>query len=81
MIAVSIGGSVSFFVLMLVVIAMLALPLYTIIDAATRSSEAFRAADSNKTLWIVLPFFFGILAAIVYLAAIRPKLKAASQYP
>jgi uncharacterized membrane protein HdeD (DUF308 family) len=81
MIAVSIGGSVLFFVLMPVIVALLALPLYTIIDAATKSSDAFRAADSNKTLWIVLPFFFGFLAAIVYLTAIRPKLKAASQYP
>ena len=54
------------------------LPLFCIIDAATRSSEDFVKADSNKTLWVVLPFVFGILAAMVYLAVIRPKLIAVS---
>lgn len=60
----------------IVAITFFVLPLYCIIDAASRSSEVFERADSNKTLWIVLPFVFGILAAIVYLAAVRPKLKA-----
>jgi hypothetical protein len=62
----------------LMLCAVLVLPLYCVIDAATRSSQDFLRADSNKTLWIVLPLIFGILAAIVYLAAIRPKLKALS---
>jgi hypothetical protein len=60
-------------------ILLVGLPLYCIIDAVNRSSEDFLAADSNKTLWVVLPFVFGIVAAIVYLAAIRPKLEALHQ--
>ncbi len=67
------GGFIIIILLMFIVFA--GLPLYCIIDAATRSSDEFTKADSNKTLWIVLPFVFGIVAAIVYLAAIRPKLK------
>ncbi len=63
----------------LVFIVLLVLPLYCVIDAAKRSSVAFEKADSNKTLWIVLPLVFGILAGVVYLAAVRPKVKALSQ--
>jgi hypothetical protein len=55
------------------------LPVFCVIDAAGRSSEDFRKADSNKVLWILLPFFFNIVAAIVYLGVIRPKVKAAAQ--
>ena len=55
------------------VIVLLAMPLYCVIDAAMRSSRAFESADSNKTLWIVLPLVFGFIAAIVYLVAVRPK--------
>jgi hypothetical protein len=62
----------------LMLCAVIVLPLLCVIDAATRSSEQFIMADSNKTLRIVLPLVFGILAAIVYLVAIRPKLKAVS---
>ena len=54
-------------------IVLLAMPLYCVIDAAMRSSRAFESADSNKTLWIVLPLVFGFIAAIVYLVAVRPK--------
>ena len=54
------------------------LPLFCVIDAASRNSQDFVRADSNKTLWIVLPLVFGFLAAIVYLVAIRPKLKVLS---
>ncbi|MHB1172427.1 MAG: hypothetical protein ACYCZY_08010 [Lacisediminihabitans sp.] len=67
---------VALLVFVIVAIAFFVLPLYCIIDAASHSSENFEKADSNKTLWIVLPFVFGILAAIVYLVAVRPKLKA-----
>jgi|ERR1035437_1446559 ribose/xylose/arabinose/galactoside ABC-type transport system permease subunit len=67
------GGFIVITLMMFIVLV--GLPLYCIIDAATRSSDEFAKADSNKTLWIVLPFVFGIVAAIVYLAAIRPKLK------
>jgi hypothetical protein len=63
----------------LVLVCVIGLPLYCIIDAATRSSDDFRAVDSNKTLWVVLPFVFGIIAAIAYLVAVRPKFKIPRQ--
>lgn len=63
----------------IVAIAFFVLPLYCIIDAVSRSSQDFERADSNKTLWIVLPFVFGIFAAIVYLVAVQPKLRAAAR--
>ncbi|MHB1209142.1 MAG: hypothetical protein ACYC1I_05485 [Acidimicrobiales bacterium] len=76
--AVVFGPAITIIALAMFVVvafAFFALPLYCIIDAESRSSEDFERADNNKTLWIVLPFVFGILAAIVYLVAVRPKLK------
>jgi hypothetical protein len=61
-------------------LALIGLPLFCIIDAAQRSSLDFQRADSNKVLWIVLPLLFGVLAAIVYLVAVRPNVKAAASY-
>ncbi len=49
------------------------LPLFCIIDAAKRSSDAFRLIDSNKGLWIVLPLVFPFLGAAAYLVAVRPR--------
>jgi hypothetical protein len=70
---------VALLVFAIVAIAFFVLPLYCIIDAASRSSEAFDRADSNKTLWIVLPFVFGIRAAIFYPVAVRTNLRAVSR--
>lgn len=64
---------------LVLLLAFLGLPLYCIIDAAGRSSEDFRKADSNKVLWIVLLFYFTFVAALIYLAVIRPRVKAAAQ--
>jgi hypothetical protein len=61
-------------------LALIVLPLFCIIDAAQRSSLDFQRAGSNKVLWIILPFVFGVLAAIVYLVAVRPNVKAAAHY-
>jgi uncharacterized membrane protein YwzB len=62
----------------------LGVALWALIDAAIRPDAAFRAAGQSKVLWIILPivgiFLFVIVGGIlgvVYLAAIRPKVKAA----
>ena len=73
---IAIVGIVVVLVVLPLLVASLALPLYYIIDAAKRSTADFENADANKTLWIVLPFVFGIVAAIVYLAVVRPKLRS-----
>ncbi len=63
--------SIIFVTLAVVIVA--GLPLFCIIDAAKRTSDAFRLIDSNKTLWIVLPLVFPFLGAAAYLVAIRPR--------
>lgn len=54
-----------------------ALPLWAIVDAATRPDWAWTAAGQSKVLWIILPIVgslscVGWILAIVYLAVIRP---------
>jgi hypothetical protein len=66
-------------ILVFALVLVVGLTLYCIIDAVKRTSDTFRAADSNKTLWIVLLFVFHFFASIVYLVAVRPKLKVAHQ--
>ena len=51
------------------------LPIWGILDAATRSEPAWRAAGHNKLAWIIVQVFLGGIGAVAYFAAIRPKLK------
>ncbi len=60
------------------------LALWALIDAASRPDEAFRQAGQSKVLWIILPIvgfvllgFVAAILGIVYLAAIRPKVREA----
>lgn len=69
----------------LAAVAAVALPIWGIADAALRPSDAWRSIGQNRTVWIalqlVLTFVFGIglIVALVYLLAIRPKLAAAGR--
>ena len=65
-------------------LASLALVIWGVVDAASRSDAAWAAAEQNKVLWIALQaggFLLGaaggLVMAIIYLAAIRPKVQAA----
>jgi len=67
----------------LAVLVGLGLPLWAVIDAASRPTAAFTPARSSKGMWIALiaVFWFltgivGLVLAVVYLAAIRPRLAA-----
>lgn len=51
--------------------------IWGFLDAVVRPGWAFRAAGSSKTLWIVLPILLGGIPALIYLAAVRPRVKAA----
>jgi uncharacterized protein involved in exopolysaccharide biosynthesis len=69
--------------ILVVTIVSVGIPLWAIIDAATKPSVAFRAAGSSKVMWIALivvfSFFTGIIGlilAIVYLSWIRPRVQA-----
>ena len=60
--------------------------LWALIDAATKPTWAWEAAGQNKTLWIVLfvvglicTGLVGLVAAIIYLTSIRPKVLAAAE--
>lgn len=73
-------------VFILLGLAFLVVPIWTIIDAAGRPAWAFERAGTNKTLWIVLPIvgvilcgLLGLVAGIIYFASTRPKVIAASQ--
>ena len=68
---------------LLVLIVGLVVPVWAIVDAASRPSGAFSAAGSSKTMWIVLIVvgwlvtgLIGIILALVYLVSIRPRVRA-----
>jgi hypothetical protein len=70
-------------IVLVVVFIGFGVPLWAVIDAASRPSAAFAAARSSKALWISLiaVFWFltgiiGIVLAAVYLGAIRPRVAA-----
>jgi hypothetical protein len=61
----------------------LVIPLWAIVDALSRPSGAFKAAGSSKGMWVALILVFwlltgliGVVLAVVYLAAIRPRVRA-----
>jgi hypothetical protein len=65
----------------LIVLAFIALPIWALIDAASRPDAVWTAADQSKTMWIVLlvigiliVFPVGIIVALIYLLSIRQKL-------
>ncbi len=64
-------------------VAMLIVPIWALIDAITRPTGAFAAAGSSKGMWIALILLFsiftgviGLVLSIVYLASIRPRVRA-----
>jgi hypothetical protein len=72
-------------ILVVVTLVGVAVPLWAIIDALIRPAAAFRAAGSSKALWVTLVLVLwlltgvlGLLLAVVYLAAIRPRVRAAT---
>ncbi|MGP0032597.1 MAG: DUF2516 family protein [Acidimicrobiales bacterium] len=72
----------------LVIFASFAVTVWAVADAISRPSMAFRAARSSKAMWIALiaVFYFftlivGTVLAVVYLAAIRPRVRAVSGGP
>ena len=73
------------FIVLIVMVAGLLVPIWAIADAASRPTGAFVAAGSSKALWITLIVVFwlvtgivGFVLAVVYLASIRPRVKAIS---
>ncbi len=70
---------------LLAIILPIAVALWALIDALVRPAWAFRAARQYKALWVILPivglwlaFIPGGILGVVYLVAIRPKVRRAT---
>jgi len=80
-------GDVSYALLSLIALVALAVSIWGIADAASKSTEAFSAAGSSRKMWMMLLVFFtlaldviGVILAIVYLALVRPRVRAVQQH-
>jgi hypothetical protein len=67
---------------LLLIVVFLVVPLWAIIDAATRPTPAWQAAGQSKPLWLsliivttLLTGLIGLILSIVYLIVIRPKVR------
>ena len=70
-------------IILLVALVFIVIPISAIVDAISRPGATFTAAGSSKGLWIALLVIFwiftgiiGLVLAIVYLASIRPRVRA-----
>jgi hypothetical protein len=77
------SGALMGLLITLFALASLGVTIWAIADAASRPSGAFTAAGSNKVMWIVIiavgwlvTGVVGLILACVYLASIRPRVKA-----
>lgn len=65
-------------------IASLFVVVFAVLDAAGRPESEFAAIQQSRTLWIVLPIVLtlltlgtgGLIAGLIYLISIKPKLNA-----
>ncbi|MEZ5142903.1 MAG: hypothetical protein R2726_10350 [Acidimicrobiales bacterium] len=79
----STGVAVGLLIVYLVIsIAFLAFYIWTLLQILKPSDAAWQASGQNKGLWIGLWVFglvcgFGLIIALIYLFAIRPKVQAA----
>ncbi len=70
---------------LLIVLLVLALPLWAIIDALSRPAEAFYTAGSNKTAWVIVLLVatfvlgIGLFLAAFYLISVRKKIRQQMQ--
>ena len=70
---------------LLIVLVVLALPLWAFIDAISRPAVAFYAAGSNKTAWVIVLLVatfvlgVGLFLAAYYLLGVRRKVRQQMQ--
>jgi len=72
--------------LLVILLVVWGLPLWAIVDAASKSREAFARAGSSKTGWIVVIAAaalllgpVGMFLAAIYLFWVRPKVNRAAR--
>jgi flagellar basal body-associated protein FliL len=74
---------VGFFVLLALVIP--ALCIWAAVDASGKPDWAFEAAQTSKTLWIVLPIvgifvcLVGLIASIMWFSTYKPRVEQAAR--
>lgn len=68
---------------LLIALVTLIVPIWALVDSISRPRRAFTAAGSSKGMWIALIVLFwlftgiiGVVLSVVYLASIRPRVKA-----
>ena len=68
---------------LIILLVFMVLPIWALVDAISRPTGAFAAAGSSKGMWIALIVVFslltgivGVVLSIVYLALIRPRVRA-----
>jgi hypothetical protein len=71
--------------LLVILLVVWGVPIWALVDAASRSRDAFYRAGSSKTTWIIViaasAFFLGpvgMCVAAIYLLSVRPKVKRAA---
>ena len=69
--------------ILVIAIVMLAIPIWALVDSIARPSSAFSSANSSKGTWValiaitwLLTGIIGTVLSIVYLASIRPRVRA-----
>ena len=67
---------------LLIFLLAVVVPIWGILDAARKPTEAWAAIRQSRLLWILLMalltlFGMGVIVAVVYLVTVRPKLVAA----
>ncbi len=77
-------GPAELLILVVVFLLPVGIPVWGLLDAASRPDWAWERVDQNKVRWIFLqalgvaPFLIiGFVCSVFYLAAIRPKLRSA----
>lgn len=55
-------------------------PLSGIADAVVKPDIAWKDLNKDKTVWVLIQIFLGIIGSIFYLVSVRPKLKRAAKY-
>ena len=72
-------------VILLALFALLALPIWAVVDALGASDAQWAAIGQQRTTWILLIGLsvvcgggvVGVILAVIYLITVRPKLQAA----
>ncbi len=70
-------------ILLVIAIVMLVIPIWALVDSIARPTSAFSAANSSKGMWValitvtwLLTGIIGTVLSVVYLASIRPRVRA-----